>query len=295
MRNVKTALKISGSLILLSFLLSISIIYYLKLDNPVFLKNYIDVDYYEYENMYTLSGIDIELKYIANIEDKRKVVSVIFEEAPELNFYASENDKMGVMQFYENTNDNIESYGRYGIHTVFLNFNLPKEGHKLDETIKLSKAKVKFDDELVLDVDLGKIILSKINKEASPLERPGLTGSNDGYSQLFFWVKDYIQVSKIYSPLFEDSRDLFDFNINKVGNIEERDLIYNKGDNLFFTSQFNNIDDPVKKLYTYDIKPIMYFKDRIGKEYEERIYNITYNPYFTFYNIYKYLVEVGEI
>ncbi|MDY2631289.1 MULTISPECIES: hypothetical protein [unclassified Clostridium] len=295
MRNIKTALKISGSLILLSFILSISIIYYLKLDNPVFLKNYIDVNYYEYENMYTLSGFDIELKYIANIEDKRKVVSVIFEEAPELNFYASENGKKGAIQLYENTNDNIESYGRYGIHTVFLNFNLPKEGYKLDETIKLSKAKVKFDDELVLDVDLGKIILSKINKEASPLERPSLTGSSDGYSQLFFWVKDYIQVSKIYSQLFEDTRDLFDFNINKVGDIEERDLIYNKGDNLFFTSQFNNIDDPIKKLYTYDIKPIMYFKDRMGKEYEERIYNITYNPYFTFYNIYRYLVEMEEI
>ena len=73
MRNIKTALKISGSLILLSFILSISIIYYLKLDNPVFLKNYIDVNYYEYENMYTLSGLILSLNILQILKIKERL------------------------------------------------------------------------------------------------------------------------------------------------------------------------------------------------------------------------------
>ena len=66
MKNIKTALKIASSLILISFLISILIQNYIKLDSPVFLKNYLDVDYYEYDNVFSLSGINIELKYITN-------------------------------------------------------------------------------------------------------------------------------------------------------------------------------------------------------------------------------------
>ncbi|MDV4150987.1 hypothetical protein R0131_09070 [Clostridium sp. AL.422] len=298
MKNIKTALKISSLLILISFLLSILIQNYIKLDSPVFLKNYLDVDYYEYKDRYSLSGINIELKYITNNGENKNVISVVFEEAPELNFYARENNNIGLMQMYNDSNYsniNVEKYGYYSIHTVYLDFEIPKESIKLDNVIKLSKAKITFEDGDSIDVDLGKIILSKNSQEESLLERPSLSGSSDGYSQLFYWVKDYIQVSKIYSLLFEDTEDLFQYNINKAGNLEDRDLIYNAKENLFFTSQFSYIDDPIKKLYTYDIKPNMYYKDREGKEYVERIYNITYSPNFSFYNIYRYLVETGEI
>lgn len=298
MKNIKTALKISSSLILISFFLSILIQSYIKLDSPVFLKNYLDVDYYEYDNVYSLSGINIELKYITNNGENKNVISVIFEEAPELNFYARENNNMGLMQMYYDSNYsniNVENYGYYSIHTVYLDFEIPKESIKLDDVIKLSKAKVTFEDGDSIDVDLGKIILSKNNQEESMLENGSFSSSNQGYSQSVFNAKDYIQVSKIYSPLFEDSSELFQYNINKSGNLEDRDLIYNAKENLFFTSQFNYIDDPIKKLNTYNINPDMYYKDRSGKEYVERIYNITYAPNFSFYNIFRYLVETGEI
>ena len=89
MRNIKNALKISGTLILLSFLMSVSIIYYLKLDNPVFLKSYKDIEVVENEGNYITSGYDIVIKYIANIEDERMVSSIVFKDAPNLNFYVS--------------------------------------------------------------------------------------------------------------------------------------------------------------------------------------------------------------
>lgn len=300
MRNKKTALKISGSLILLSFLLSISIIYYLKLDNPVFLKSYKDIEVVENEGNYITSGYDIEIKYIANIESNRKVSSIVFKDAPNLNFYVSENSPMGIVQFYDYSNDNIEGHGRYGIHIVFLNLNSHNYGNDLDDDIVLREATVTFNDGLTMDVDLGKLVLYKYktpqeNLGDEVLNGPIIDSSSDGISKSGFYVKNYIQVSKVYSKTFEDTRDLFDFNINKTGRIEERDLIYNANDNLYFTSQFHYIDDVERKLYSYDIRPVIYYKDRNGKEYEKRVYNITHYPNFNFYDIYKYLRKTGEI
>lgn len=300
MRNIKTALKISGTLILLSFLISVSIIYYLKLDNPVFLKSYKDIEIVEKEENYITSDYDIVIKYIANIEDERMVSSIVFKDAPNLNFYVRENSPMGMMQFYDYSDNNIEVHGRYGIHTVFLNLSAYNYEYNLDNDIVLREATITFNDGLTMDVDLGKLVLykyksSKENLGDEILNSYSSESSSDGMSKSGFYVSKYIQVSDIYSKLFEHARDLFDFNINKTGGLEERDLIYNANDNLYFTSQFKYIDDPERRLYSYDIRPVIYFKDRDGKEYEKRVYNVAYNPLFSFYDIYKYLREIGEL
>lgn len=295
MRSIKTALKVSGSLIFLSFLISISILYYLKLDKPVFLKSYKDVEVFENEEGFLILDYDIEIKYISNREDKRKVSSIIFKDVSELSFYASETNSMGMVKYYNYYNDNIESYGRYGIHTVFLNLNSQNYGYNLSNDIVLSEATVIFDDGLTIDVDLGKIVLFRNKFAETPLGNSSISGSSDGYSQSVFWTKEYIQISKIYSTLFEDTRDLFDFNVNKTEDLDDRDLIYNKNENVFFISQFHYIDDPIKKLYTFDVKPNIYFNDRNGNQYEKRVYDITYYPRFNFYDIYRYLRETGEI
>lgn len=294
MRNIKITLRVSGIIILVSFILSIATINYLKLSKPVFFKSYVEADITEGEDRYKLLNFDIELKYISNIEDKRKVVGILFDEAPEINFNASEIE-FEFARFYDYSNDNIESHGRYGIHTVFLNADILENEILIDDKLVLSNATIVFDDGLNMKVDLGKIILNKINVEETPLDNFSTEGSNYGYNRSMFKVKDYIKVSKIYSSLFEDTRELFNFNINKTGDIEGRDLIYNKNENLYFVAQFNYIDDPIKKMYRYDVQPKIYFSDRDGNEYEKRVYNITYYPTFKFYNIYKYLREVGEL
>ena len=94
MKNINKALKISIALIGLSLIITLLVLSKLKLDKPVFLKNYKEVEIMENEEIYSISGFDIELKYIANIEDKRKVSSVTIKEALELNFYAKENNSM---------------------------------------------------------------------------------------------------------------------------------------------------------------------------------------------------------
>ena len=300
MRNIKTSLKISSIMILISLILSISIVYYLKLDKPVFLKSYQDIEVMQNDLNYLNTYYDIEIKYIANSEDKRKVSSIVFKEAPELYFYVSENNPIGVVQFYDYSNDNISNYGRYGIHTVFLNLSLQSSVYDLDEDIILKEATIRFDDGLTMDVDLGKLVLykydlskEKINDEI--LHEQGREISTNGISKSGFYVNKYIQVSDVYSKSFEYTRDLIDFNINKTGELEDQNLIYNANDNLYFTCKVKDIDDPEKKLYGYNIKPNIYFKDRSGKEYTKRINTINYKPNFNFNDIYKYLKKMGDI
>ena len=295
MKNVKKSLIISISLIIVSLIISIGMKSSLKIDNPVFLKSYLDVNYYENEDMYSLYEYSIELKYITNNGDKSKVLDIVFDKAPYLELNVGEDQSIGIPAFYSYENNNIESYGPYDIHTVFIDLDMSRRNKKLEEVIELDKAKVYFDNGESMDVDLGKIILSKYNENQSPLDFNGMNGSSDGSSQSIFYVTDDILVSKVYSPLFEYTRDIFNFNIDKLGYLEEKELIYNKLEHLYFTSQFYNIEDPSKKLNTYEIKPTIYFKDKNGKDYTKKVNNIDYKPYFNFKDIFRYLKSQGEL
>lgn len=294
MRSTKNILKGSIIVIVISFIISILFNYKMKLDKPVFLKSYKEVEVSEDNSIYSMGTSNIELKYISNREDKRVVNSIVFKEAPELNFYASEQPYNGGVFFYSD-NKTTEDYGMYSVHTIYLGLDSSEAKDDLSKDIVLEKATVIFSDGLTMDVDLGKIILYKGDFSETPLNSLGIRGSSDGSSQGIFSVDDYIEVSKVYSSLFLDTEGLFDFNINKFGDMESLNTIYNENEHLYFTAQFKNIDDIERKLYSYDIKPIIYFKDRNGKEYKERIHNINYNPIFNFNDIYKYLRSKGEI
>lgn len=295
MRDIKKSLKISILLIIISLIISIGIKFSLKIDKPVFLKSYFDVIYYEDEDKYSLSGYSIELKYITNNGDKSKLVDIVFDKAPYLELNVGENQGVGLQAFYSYENNNIKSYGPYDIHTVFIDLNMSRRNKELEDIIELDKAKVYFDNGKIMEVDLGKIILSKYKGNESPLDFIGVNSSSDGSSQSIFNVTDNIFVSKVYSPLFEYSRDLFEFNIDKLGYLEGQDVVYNKNEYLYFTSQFHNIEDPSKKLSSYDIKPNIYFEDKNGNEYMKEVQNISYSPNFNFKDIYIYLKSQGEL
>lgn len=296
MRSIEKILKVSIILIIISFLISLVFIYKSRLDKPVFLKNYKEVEVRDDGTIYSMGTLNIELKYISNREDERVVNSIVFKEAPELDFYTSENLYNDGMIFFED-NRTTEDYGRYSIHTIYLNLNFSNDKYDLYKDIMLEEATISFSDGMTMDINLGKILLYEYGNEnytETPLEHVSTQISNDGL-QSMFRVADYIEVSNVYSSLFSDTKDLFDFNIDKFGYMDSLNTIYNKNDNLYFTAQFNNIDDIERKLYSYDIRPIIYFKDRSGKEYEERIFDIRYNPTFNLKDIYKYLRSVGEI
>lgn len=295
MSNTKNILKGSIIIIAISFVISLLSIYKIKLDRPVFLKNYKEVEVTEDNNIYSMGTSTIELKYISNREDKRVVQSIIFKEAPELNFDASEQPYDGSMIFYNNSNRTAIDYGRYSIHTIYLNLNSSNDKYDLSKDIILEEATIFFNDGLTMDVDLGKIILYQKHNIKTPLNWSGTSILSDVSSKSLFDVDEYIEILKVDSSLFEYSKDLFDFNIGKSDNMDSINTIYNENEQLVFISQFHNINDIERKLYSYDIKPIIYFKDKNGQEFKERVYRNSYNPNFNFIDIYKYLRSKGEI
>lgn len=209
--NIEKVLKVSMILIVISFVISIVSIYKIKLDKPVFLKNYKEVEVVENDNIYSMGGGNIELKYISNRDDKRIVKSIVFKEATELNFQVGgqQSYNQGINLF----NDNIiaEDYGRYSVHTIYLTLNSSNDKYNLSKDIILDKATIIFNDGLTIDVDLGKIILYKSDNSKNSLESIGFNGSSDGRDQSIFYIEDYIEVSKVHSPLFIDTKDLFNF------------------------------------------------------------------------------------
>lgn len=294
--KIKNKLLISSiTLIILSLIISVIVINKLTLDKPVFLKVYKDVDISKGENGYILNEWGIELKYISNIKDERQVISINFKESQDLKFdvIQNSNNSFGFINNIENGNEEI--YGRYQVNNFYIQFSPMTDISKIEKETILKEATILFNDNHTMDVDLGKIALYKIDNSDYVLEGQGSSSSTDGSSRTIYSVKKDIEVVDVYSPLFDETRDLFDFSLSKHDNINSSDKIYAEKDYLYLNSMFYEIDDIERKLYSYDIKPIIYMKDKEGNELKQRVYNINREPIFTYKDIYLYLKSKGEI
>ena len=169
MKKNKKILEIGLIMIGITMALCTFLIYYSKLDKPVFFEHY-----YEYgiqmtkdEGQENVSGqVQFSLQYITNTTDKRSVSYVMFKEAPGIMF--NTNTNWNVFTMFNNTANNNASYnmgnnyGRYSIRTVDLNaqFSMIDE---INEELPLSQAIIYFDNGDVVEVNIGKIFLY-INK-----------------------------------------------------------------------------------------------------------------------------------
>ena len=294
--KIQNKLLISSiTLIILSLIISVIVINKLTLDKPVFLKVYKDVDINKGESGYVLNEWDMSFKYISNIKDERKIVSIGFKEVPDLKFdvIQSYNNSFGFINNIENGNGEI--YGRYQVNTFYIQLSPMVDISQIEKETILKEATILFNDNLTMDVDLGKIVLYKIDNSNYVLEGQSSSSSTDGSSRTIYSLKKDIEIVDIYSALFDETRDLFDFSLSKHDDINSSDKIYAEKDYLYLNSMFYEIEDIERKLYSYDIKPIIYFKDKEGNELKQRVYNINREPIFTYKDIYLYLKSKGEI
>lgn len=294
-------LKISLSLIIVSLVVAMVSISKLRMDKPVFLMNYCEVGTNGNEEISTLSQGRLILKYISNVEDKRRVTNITFKEAPNINFFAFENNQWESMMFNQMNESNIDKYGRYGIHRVDITCpNLKYED--FTEELMLTSATVEFDDGLKMDVDLGKIILYKEKRSPVALEHISTRASNDGTSSITLKVTEDTRIEKVESPLLEEASRRFDFHItsSELGEATERE--YENGrtikkDSTITCSSSYKTDDNILEAYNvYDIKPRIWFRNDYEDRYSMRYHNMTNNnKQYTYYGLYKYLKDRGEI
>ncbi|CDI48198.1 hypothetical protein BN906_00138 [Clostridium tetani 12124569] len=261
-----------------------------KLKNPVFLKMFVEKYVYVNEDSSFVDGL--ELKYITNISDNRKVIDINFKEQPNIEIIVSHNP-MGYenFSFFDNNNSNKQIgdiYGRYIVNTIYLNINnLDK---KFNE-IELNNAKVSFDDGSTLDSNLGRIILYKDkNNHEDIVEHISSSGSSDGTSSSDKKLKKDIKLLNVESPLLDDLKDYFDISIGEINYKDISGVKYEKDKVLSTHSKFKTPKSIFEEYSFYDINPKLYYEDIKGNKSYIRIYNINHTPYnFDLKGMFKYL------
>lgn len=294
-------LKISLSLIIVSAVVAIISISKLRLDKPVFLMNYCEIGTDENGDRDSLNQGRLTLKYISNVEDKRRVTKITFKEAPDMNFFAFENNGWDNMMPLQSVDSITEKHGRYGIHRV--DVTCPDFKYKdFTEEFMLTSATVEFDDGLKMDVDLGKIILYKEKDRPVALEHTSGQTDISGISGFSCTVNENVKIEKVESPLLEETSQIFDFNIRltEFGESVEKDYEQGtpikKDSIIIFTSVYKPSDDILEQYNVYDIKPRVWFTNDYKDRYSMRYCNMTNNHrQYTYYGLYKYLKARGEI
>lgn len=268
--------------------ISMVLVFSLKLDNPVFLKTYIEDDFAfsnTMDNGEIHQDIMFPITYIKNTSDKRQIQRVEFPNHKDIQFRVNRDG------WFWNRK---ETKGIYEVKTVTIELytnTLPEEFDKLE----FSKAKVIFNNGDTLDADLGRFILYRKNIDGKYIEHGSSGSSSDGTSQYRGTVMRDITLEKLESDLFQETKGLYEIEIDGEDYRDISGKSYKLGDKIKVQALFKTPEDITKRYNHYDIKPKLIFKTSDGEAYMS-IYNIDYRPHeFKFLEIIKYLKARGEI
>lgn len=290
----KKILKGGIILIIVILVFSLGISSYLKLEKPVFLKSYMEIDMPI--NNGNIGKVELELRYITNINDDRVVNNVEFEEIPGIYVGASEFNS-GSFDFFGNQNNSMPGQveGRYSIRSIYIWVEGFGIENPLDE-MHITKAKIHFNNGELMEVEIGDIVLYGYNNPEGHFEFQSSSGSSDGTSNSQLKVKKDITLLGIDSNLLQQTKDFVEIKIDNVDYDKISGIKYSQGDNLRIDTLFNTPEDPILKFNNYDIHPKLIYKDNEGNIFAHRFYNLDYrNHNFEFKEIVKFLRARGDI
>lgn len=293
-------LKIGMILIAISLIISIGVASYLRLDRPVFLKSYIErpMPLTDEEGRHNLNAQFI-IRYITNADDARVVNHIEFEDYRDLYASATEYSHHG-FQFFNDNNVQTpgQRVGRYRVRDVAVTVGVHNAEEK-NEDISLTRAKVYFSDgHEEEEVDIGEWILYPDDRMNRPdhFQHMMSRGSSDGISIVQEKLKDNIELIKMESSLLNKYEDFLEIS---VGARDYRDIAgekYETDGYLKMESVFKTPEDPELRMYDYDIKPRLHYRDSEGNSFIYRLYNLDYRKYgFEFLEIIKFLRARGEL
>lgn len=277
-------------IIILVFSLGISL--YLKLDKPIFLKSYMEIDLPINNN----GKVEFELRYITNINDDRVVNNIEFEEVPGIFVNASEFNS-GSLNFFGNQNNSMPGQveGRYSIRSIYIWVEGFGIENPLDE-MHITKAKIHFNNGDSMEAEIGDIVLYGYNNTNEHFEYQSGSSSSDGTTNNQLQVKKDITLLGIESSLLQQTKDFIEIKIGNVDYDKISGIKYSQGDKLRIDTLFKTPEDPILKFYNYNIHPNLIYKDNEGNIFTHRVYNVDYRNYnFEFKEIVKFLRARGEI
>lgn len=277
MNKNKLILKGGLMLIALSFIFCIGTAFYLKLDNPVFFKNYREIYLYKTEDG-RYQDTDFTLQYLTNSSDTRTVSDIYLKGLPnsDLDFRVSEYGFGGGWWFSSQNNRPGEIIGRYSLRNIYIKI-YPSPEKSLDG-MEIEDLVINFDNGDILETNIGKIILrddDAFNRDF--LSSDSSSGSSDGTSSSGYLVMKDIDLENLDSPFLENVKDNIEITVDGKDYREIKGLTYELGDRFTIESKWiipKDIEDKYTSVFFY---LNLYFKDKDGSIHETRSHYIDYN------------------
>lgn len=295
MKKNEILLKIGLVLMALSLIFCIGIAFYLKLDNPVFFKNYKEIYLYKTEDG-RYQDADFTLQYFTNSSDTRTVSDIYVNGAPDLDFQVSEYDFWGWWPIASKDRDLGKILGRYSLRTVYVKMYTSSDEFKGD--MEIDNVVINFDNGDIYETNIGKIILKEDSVDTEFVSRNGGTSSSSGNATSDYFVTKNIILEKLDSPFLEYLKDNVRITIGgkDIGDISGME--YKAGERFTIRSNITIPEDLESKYTSVQLEMDLYFKDSEGKTHKTKAHYIHYEPYrneFKFKDIISYLKSRGEI
>lgn len=297
----KKIIKIGLLLILITLVLNINIKLNSKLEEPVFLKIYMQRDLTkDFDNQkYQIKNFN--MKYIVEKSYPYKIKDIKFKEEPKIKVDLHKSFEEEIQKKDLSLNDKIKNYRRFEARNLYLDIDFSRVYGKFEE-LELNNIIVTLDNNKELEINLGQIII--YNNKNEDIIYNGHFNENDYYEFRVTASRD-LTINKIdYGNLKEIDKVLE----TSFGEEKIKDLI-NLNKKLKMGQQFklNHEFKPHKNIlfeYTfYEIRPQIHYQTKNGQQKSMGTYELIYNPYNLEYRvpifddrkIYRYLKLRGKI
>ena len=269
MEKNRRILKIGIVLVCVTFALNVVIYRCSELKEPIFLKHYYELNFYD--------GMAFRINYICNKNDMYKVAYVNFGEELEEYLYISTDDIKSTV---------IGNYKLNEIVFTLRNYNGEGIENFLEDNLILGEAEIQFSNGKAMNVDLGKIILKPKADTSDAIDMYMSSSSNDNTSRCEYRVNETVKIQSIESN--EDDSEILEVTFNGK-NI--RDIAYpivlEKGNIINIASKPKLSSNDIRKYDYYDINKSIKFIDRNGQEQTQRVLDLRYTPYFNYWDMLK--------
>lgn len=278
MEKNKLILKVGLMLIALSLVFCIGAAFYLKLDIPVFFKNYGEIYLYKTEDG-RYENNNFTLNYLTNSSDTRTVTDIYLKGAPELDFGASEYDFWGWWPISSQNNNLGNIFGRYSLRTVYIKI-YPSPEKSLDAT-EIEDLVINFDNGDVMTTNIGKIVLKEDQTNREYVSRDGASSSSDGTASSNYLVLRDVTLEKLDSPFLEYIKDNVEITVDGKDYRDISGMEYKAGDRFHINSYLKTPNDILAKYTFVDFDFDLYFKDTEGNMHSTRSHYIDYQTHYS--------------
>ncbi len=275
-------------LVIVLMVLGYSLVFYLRLDKPLFFYHYYDQRVIINESRY--QDVNFILNYITNVRDEKVVTGIEFPEYPEIKIRVSAFDSNNPFNWSSKKHKALgDIYGQYSVRRVNCMLTELPNTEKIDGIV-LTQAKIKFSDESVITANIGEIHFYPEMPIEIPMEAFSSTGSSDGTGETSFKILKDLTLTTIDDTFMEKFKDRIQWQINDKSPEDSIGETFKK-DHLFeVTSRVTPTDDIITRYTLFDAHPELTFVEDNGLQYSQRLYNLdSLYHHYSFMELYRYI------